>query len=362
MERPPPSPLELRMAAYISASGPIGIDAFIAQALYDPSGGYYVVGKPIGATGDFTTSPEISQMFGELVGLWLAQSWMDLGEPTPFHLIELGPGHGTLMADIMRVGAKVPGFLAAMRLHLVESNSYLRGVQNGKLGQFSPAWHNHFSTIPKGPSLIFGNEFLDCMPIRQYVKTGEGWCEKQVGVDTSGRLVFGLSPPRLAPPHAAMPDDAIGSVREVAPQLPSFVATLADRFKPDLGRALFIDYGSRIGGPGDTLQALYRHTKISPLDYVGNADITAHVDFLELASLARAADLACQGPVSQGMFLSHLGLQARAQALINANPACANDVRLAVERLVSEAHMGGLFSVICIDSPHNDGRGPPLGF
>jgi len=116
------------------------------------------------------------------------------------------------------------------------------------------------------------------------------------------------------------------------------------------------------GGPGDTLQALYRHTKISPLDYVGNADITAHVDFLELASLARAADLACQGPVSQGMFLSHLGLQARAQALINANPACANDVRLAVERLVSEAHMGGLFSVICIDSPHNDGRGPPLGF
>jgi NADH dehydrogenase [ubiquinone] 1 alpha subcomplex assembly factor 7 len=362
MDRPPPTGLERRIAALIAASGPIGVDAFMAQALYDPTDGYYVVGKPIGATGDFTTSPEISQMFGELVGLWLAQSWIDLGAPDPFHLIELGPGRGTLMADIVRVGAKVPGFVAAMRLHLVESNQHLRGVQEAKLSQFSPNWHDSLSTIPQGPSLILGNEFLDCMPIRQYVKTDGGWCEKQVGVNTSGRLIFGLSPLCHAPPRTARSDDAIGTVREIAPHLPGFVATLADRFAHHAGRALMIDYGSRTDSPGDTLQALYRHTKINPLDHVGGADITAHVDFVELASLSRAAHLACQGPVSQSAFLSHLGLQARAQALINANPACANDVRLAVERLGSEAHMGALFSVICLDSPINDGRGPPLGF
>jgi NADH dehydrogenase [ubiquinone] 1 alpha subcomplex assembly factor 7 len=356
MDRPAPTPLEARIAASITASGPIGVDAFMAQALYDPKDGYYIVQKPIGVAGDFTTSPEITQIFGELVGLWLAQSWIDLGAPAPFNLIELGPGQGTLMADILRVGAKVPGFLAAAQVHLVESNTHLRGVQKAKLSAFSPTWHDQLSDVPEGPCLIFGNEFLDCMPIRQFVHAHDGWCEKQVGVDANGRLAFGLGPILPSPPRNARRDDEVGAA------LSSFVAGLHGRFAGHVGRALLIDYNDLAGHPGDTLQALYRHTKVSPLDHVGAADLTAHVDFAALARWCNATQLPYDGPISQSAFLSFLGIEARAQTLIAANPSCANNVQAAVERLTSEAHMGALFSVICIDSPLNEGRGPPLGF
>jgi NADH dehydrogenase [ubiquinone] 1 alpha subcomplex assembly factor 7 len=361
MTRPPPTRLETRIAASISATGPIGVDAFMAQALYDPQDGYYIVQKPIGVAGDFTTSPEITQIFGELIGLWLAQSWMDLGSPAPFNLVELGPGQGTLMADIMRVGAKVPGFLKAAQVHLVETNVHLRQVQKAKLSAFSPQWHSQLSDVPKGPCLIFGNEFLDCMPIRQFVRGPDGWREKQVGLGTDGRLAFGLGPLLPNPPRNARPDDEIGAVREAAPQLSSFVASLHSHFTDNVGRALLIDYNDPAGHPGDTFQALYRHGKVSPLDHVGAADLTAHVDFSALVRWANATQLPYDGPVSQSTFLRFLGIEARAQTLIAANPFCANDVQAAVERLTSEAHMGALFSVICIDSPLNEGRGPPLG-
>ncbi len=361
MDRPPPTSLEARIAASIAMSGPIGVDAFMAQALYDPAEGYYVVQKPIGVAGDFTTSPEITQIFGELVGLWLAQSWMDLGAPAPFQLIELGPGQGTLMADVLRVGARVPGFLAATQIHLVETNAHLRHVQKAKLSGFSPIWHDQLSDVPDGHSLIFANEFLDCMPIRQFVRTKEGWREKQVGVNGDGRLAFGLGPIMAAPPRNARADDEVGAVREVAPALSSFVASLHERFDNHVGRTLLIDYNDPAGHPGDTLQALHKHTKVHPLDHIGAADITAHVDFAALVRWANATGLPYDGPISQSAFLSFLGIEARAQTLIAANPSCANDVQAAVERLVSKAHMGALFSVICIDSPHNEGRGPPLG-
>jgi NADH dehydrogenase [ubiquinone] 1 alpha subcomplex assembly factor 7 len=362
MARPPPTALEMRLAAAIAATGPIGVDAFMAQALYDPADGYYVIGKPLGARGDFTTAPEISQIFGELIGLWLAQSWIDLDCPAPFHLIELGPGQGTLMADILRVGGKVPGFLAAAQVHLVESNQYLRAVQGQKLAGFSPIWHQNLCDVPQGPSLIFGNEFLDCMPIRQFARTAQGWREKQVGVDGDGRLAFGLGPPIANPPPNAREDDPIGGVRETAPQLDSFVSTIQERFANHIGRALLIDYTDLKGRSGDTLQALYRHTKVHPLEYVGNADLTAHVDFHRLLSRATKANLVGLGPVTQSAFLGALGIEARRQALIDANPHCANDVQVAVERLTGEAHMGALFCVVCLDARLNDGRGPPLGF
>jgi NADH dehydrogenase [ubiquinone] 1 alpha subcomplex assembly factor 7 len=362
MQRPPPTSLEARIAASIAMTGPIGIDAFMTQALYDPREGYYIVQKPLGVAGDFTTSPEISQIFGELIGLWVAQSWLDLGAPTPFNLVELGPGQGTLMADILRVGAKVPGFLEAASLHLVETNIHLRSVQKSKLSAFSPHWHNQLGDVPVGPSLIMGNEFLDCMPIRQFVRTPDGWREKQVGVDCDGRLTFGLGPLSSAPPRNAREDDQIGAVRETAPQLSSFVATLHSRFKDHVGRALLIDYNDPAGHQGDTLQALHRHAKVNPLDHVGQADITAHVDFAALARWANATQLPYDGPVSQSTFLNFLGIHERAGALITANPMCANDVQAGVERLVSKEHMGALFAVICIDSPSNNGRGPPLGF
>jgi NADH dehydrogenase [ubiquinone] 1 alpha subcomplex assembly factor 7 len=362
MERPSPTPLETRIAASIALTGPIGVDAFMAQALYDPKDGYYIVQRPIGVAGDFTTSPEITQIFGELVGLWLAQSWLDLGAPAPFYLIELGPGQGTLMADVLRVGAKVPGFLEAAQVHLVESNLHLRTVQKTKLSDFAPTWHDQLSDVPEGPCLIFGNEFLDCMPIRQFVCAQDGWREKQVGVNNEGRLAFGLGPRLALPPKNARLDDEIGAVRELAPALSSFVATLHSRFAGQVGRALLIDYNDPAGHPGDTLQALYRHIKVHPLDHVGAADITAHVDFAALVRWANATQLPYDGPISQSAFLTFLGIEERARTLIAANPSCANDVQAAIERLTSEAHMGALFSVICIDSTLNNGRGPPLGF
>jgi NADH dehydrogenase [ubiquinone] 1 alpha subcomplex assembly factor 7 len=346
----------------IAESGPIGVDAFMAQALYDPQDGYYIVGKPLGAAGDFTTAPNISQMFGEVIGLWLAQSWLDLGAPDPFHLIELGPGQGTLMADIVRVGAKVPGFLAAAHIHLVERNVHLREVQRLKLTGVSPNWHDGLEDVPQGPSLIIGNEFLDCMPIRQFARAADGWHEKFVGCDTDGRLIFGLGPLLVAPPRPARPEDAMGGVRELAPQLQSFAQSVAERFRSHIGRALLIDYYDATGQAGDTLQALFRHTKVSPLDHVGAADITAHVDFAALLSFAQNAGLVTHGPVSQASFLKTIGIEARATALSNANPLCANDVQQALERLIGEAHMGALFGVVCLDSRLNDGRGPPLGF
>ena len=360
MERPPPTALEARLVASIAAHGPMGVDAFMAQALYDPNDGYYIVQKPIGARGDFTTSPEISQIFGELIGLWLAQSWMDLGSPDPFNLIELGPGHGTLMADVLRVAAKVPGFISAASIHLVESNHHLRDMQTAKLSAHVAIWHDHLTDVPHGPSLIIANEFLDCMPIRQFVRTQDGWREKQVGLGKDNRLVFGLGSLLPLPPNHSPLNDEVGAVYEIAPQLSSFITTLQERFKNHVGRALLIDYTDNSGQSGDTLQALYHHVKVHPLDHIGAADITAHVDFQALVRLANVAQLPYDGPIYQSDFLQFLGIHERAQALSAANPDSTKDVQFAVERLVSHAHMGALFSLVCLDSPLNDGRGPPL--
>jgi NADH dehydrogenase [ubiquinone] 1 alpha subcomplex assembly factor 7 len=355
-----PTCLAKRIAEGISQTGPIGVDAFMARALYDPEDGYYISGNGLGADGDFITSPEISQIFGELIGLWLAQSWLDLGCPAPFHLIELGPGRGSLMADILRVGAKVDGLLPALQLHLVESSKTLRKAQAQRLNIFKPTWHSSLETVPQGPSLIVANEFLDCMPIRQFIRTDQGWREKQVGLTPHQILTFGLGPVLPHRPMCAKETDQLGSVREVAPALAPFVGELAHRFQAHQGRALFFDYCDLSDQPGDTLQALFKHTKISPLKHVGKADITAHVDFAALVDHAHQHGLKTLGPARQRDFLLTMGAQQRAQALIAANPQCANDVQTALERLIGEEHMGALFGVVCIDSPKNNGCGPPL--
>ncbi|MEN9874049.1 MAG: hypothetical protein RL186_946 [Pseudomonadota bacterium] len=360
MTRPRPTALEARLAQVIARQGPMGVDVFMAQALYDPHLGYYTTQMPLGARGDFVTAPDISQMFGELIGLWLAQSWLDLGSPSPCHLIELGPGQGTWMADILRVGARVKGFTAAMQVHLIEANPHLQASQATRLAAHNPHWHTDLGQVPEGPTLLIANEFLDCLPIRQFVRSEEGWREKQVGLGGDGRLCFGLSPLVATPPKSARPDDPLGATREVAQALPALVDQVAQRLSAHVGRALFLDYGDVSGQAGDTLQALHRHEKVSPLDHIGQADLTAHVDFAALLALAEEARLVAQGPVSQRQFLMGLGIEARAQALMQANPASANDVQMAVERLVGEAHMGTLFKAVCLDSPHNGQAGPPL--
>ena len=360
-ERAPPTGLETRLARMIDLCGPISIDAFMAHALYDPQEGYYATQQPLGSRGDFITSPEISQIFGELIGLWVAQSWLDLGSPSPFHLIELGPGRGTLMADMLRVCTKVPGFLAALHLHLVETNPSLKEAQRSALGAVPAHWHDTLEVVPQGDSFVIANEFLDCLPIRQFVRSEQGWHEKLVGVDTQARLTFGLGPVIAEPPACAQGSDSVGAVREVAPGLPSLVETIAKRLRTASGRALIIDYGDLSGQAGDSLQALYRHQKIHALDHVGEADLTAHVDFSALISCAKACGLGTSGPTSQRQFLQSLGIEARRDALIHANPHCESDLTRSVERLIGEAHMGALFHVVALESPLNAAAGPPLG-
>jgi NADH dehydrogenase [ubiquinone] 1 alpha subcomplex assembly factor 7 len=345
----------------ITHTGPIGVDAFMAQALYDPEAGYYRTQKPLGTAGDFTTAPEISQIFGELIGLWLAQSWLDLGSPKPFNLIELGPGRGSLIGDVLRVCAKVPGFLAAAQVHLVETNPHLRTSQRQALGPIAAHWHETLEKVPSGPSLILANEFLDCLPIRQFILGDTGWHEKLVGLDGAGRLTFGLGPALTHPPRCARPDDTIGAVRELAPGLEGLIDTMAQRLLNQCGRALILDYGDLSGMSGDTLQALHRHQKISPLDHIGEADITAHVDFGALLSLAKSLGLGSLGPTSQRAFLTSLGIEARRDALIRANPHCESELSFSVERLIGEAHMGTLFQVVALESPLNPTIGPPIG-
>lgn len=360
-ERALPTGLETRLARMIEACGPISVDVFMTHALYDPQAGYYATRLPLGSGGDFTTSPEISQIFGELIGLWVAQSWLDLGSPTPFHLIELGPGRGTQMVDMLRVCQKVPGFMVALKLHLVETNPRLREAQRHALATFSARWHDSLEDVPNGNSCIVANEFLDCLPVRQFVRGEKGWHEKLVGTDPTGRLAFGLGPILPEAPACASPNDAVGAVREQSPGLAAFVGTMARRLRAASGRALIIDYGDPSGQAGDSFQALLRHQKIHPLDHVGEADLTAHVDFAAVISLAKASGLGTSGPISQRRFLQGLGIEARRDALVRANPHCESDLTESVERLIGEAHMGELFHAVALESPLNPAPGPPIG-
>jgi NADH dehydrogenase [ubiquinone] 1 alpha subcomplex assembly factor 7 len=351
--------LKDRMRALIAQHGPMTVAQFMAQALHDPMSGYYARRAALGAAGDFITAPETSQMFGELVGLWCAQSWTELGSPAPVRLIELGPGTGALIRDMRRAARALPAFAAAIDVHLVESSGVLRAAQTASVAD--AAWHSRLEEAPHGPALIVANEFLDCLPVRQFVRTDDGWRERLVGV-VGDALTFGLAP-------SALPDDSLipeplraappGSVAEVAPALAAVVAQLAERLLRHAGRALFVDYGAPQTEAGDTLQAVRRHQKVDPLADPGGADLTAHVDFGALARLAHAAGLDVAGPKAQGAWLRALGVEARAAALSASRPDRADVIARQLHRLTAEAEMGVLFQAICLSSP---GLPLPAGF
>jgi NADH dehydrogenase [ubiquinone] 1 alpha subcomplex assembly factor 7 len=265
------------------------------------------------------------------------------------------------MADMLRVCHRVPGFMESVELHLVETNPGLREAQRAALGAMPARWHDSLAEVPQGDNFIIANEFLDCLPVRQFVRGEQGWHEKLVGVDAEDRLTFGLGPVLPEEPSCAVLNDPVGSVREHAPGLAALVETMAQRLCAGCGRALVIDYGDVSGQAGDSFQALFRHQKTHPLDHVGEADLTAHVDFAALISLAKACGLGTSGPVSQREFLQSLGIEARRDALIRANPHCESDLTHSVERLIGEAHMGGLFHVVALESPLNAAHGPPIG-
>ncbi len=355
-----PGGLSEVLARRIRVAGPISVAEYMAEALGHPTLGYYTTRDPLGAAGDFVTAPEISQMFGELIGLWCAETWERMGRPAPVLIVELGPGRGTLMADALRALRRVaPAFRAALRLHLVETSPTLRRLQTERLADVSPTWHDRLADVPAGlPTLVVANEFLDALPIRQFIRTEEGWRERQVGLDPagSGRFAFALAPEptaSLALIPAPLRDRAPpGSLFEACPAALSIAGALAARAVRDGGAALLIDYGHVASACGETLQAARGHRRHDPLDTPGSADLTAHVDFAAVARAATETGARIWGPVPQGEFLRALGIEARAGMLLRgATPAQAAVIESGCRRLIDPAEMGTLFKALAIADP-----------
>jgi NADH dehydrogenase [ubiquinone] 1 alpha subcomplex assembly factor 7 len=361
------TPLARVIAEEIKATGPIPVARFMELALNHPEFGYYRGHDPLGAGGDFITAPEISQMFGEMIGLWVAVVWEALGAPTPFTLAELGPGRGTMMADALRAGRTKPGFIEAARLHLVETSPHLRGRQMEALGGFNPVFHDDVARLPDGPLIVIANEFFDALPVRQLIPMEAGWSERCVDLPPSGNGGFTFASGRPVPVEdlpASVARDAArgticpGTIYELSPIAQAIVGELASRCTGAPGAALFIDYGHGGSVAGETLQALRGHEYADPLSDPGTADLTAHVDFGALAHRARDAGAGVFGPIGQGRFLLSLGIAARAKRLMAAATAQqGHDIEAALKRLLAPSEMGNLFKVMALASP--DAETPP---
>jgi NADH dehydrogenase [ubiquinone] 1 alpha subcomplex assembly factor 7 len=324
---------------------------------------YYAARDAIGANGDFITAPEISQMFGELLGAWVIARWNQMGRPAPFYLIELGPGKGTLMADMLRVLRAHADVYEAVQIQLVETSPKLRRAQKEKLRehQIQIHWHDELKTVPHAPFILVANEFLDALPIRQFIYTLEGWQERGVEL-IDGEYVWATraadNPPHV-PPY--LPAPIPGNMLETCPDMDLVLGEIAQRLKQYAGSALLIDYGYGVQDYGDTFQAVSGHEYADTLENPGEQDLTAHVNFAAIENFGQKENLQVAGPTGQGEFLMRLGLQHRADKLIEntASPADKLEVIEAAYRLTSPDEMGSLFKVICLSSPHLP---PPEGF
>lgn len=327
-----PTPLLRQLQA-----NPLNIAEFMREVLFSRQG-YYRQAEAIGH--DFTTAPEISQMFGELIGLWAVDSWQKMGCPSPFYLVELGPGRGTLMSDALRAAKKSPDFLKAMRLHLIEINSTLKEIQVKALSDFRPIHHENMMELPEGPSLFIANEFFDCLPIHQFQKTEKGWQELGIGLFNE-HIQFVPVP---ASHHLPLVQNQTKNFVEISPMSISLLHHLASRFLTAPGLCLIIDYGYDGEDHGNTLQAMKDYKKISPLEQIGQADLTAHVDFAALLRAAKDANVSSFGPVAQRDFLIQLGIEQRAHQL--------GGQEAELNCLIGEDRMGTLFKVMAIGSPN----------
>ncbi|CAN7271080.1 class I SAM-dependent methyltransferase [Bosea sp. LjRoot237] len=408
------NPLAQDLARLIRDEGPISISRYMALCLGHPRHGYYMKQDPFGADGDFTTAPEISQIFGELIGLWAANVWQAMGASSSIRLVELGPGRGTLMQDMLRAARALPGFHEALCVHLVETSPVLRERQKVVLAGsgVTPQWHDRIEQALEGPVIVVANEFLDALPLDQFVRTPEGWRERLVGLDGEGLLAFGLAPQASSPTdlglardqHPKVPKSAtadfgagegwgegsrdaaddvlakaasdsarrdpssgpsghllpqgekggatpVGSIFEPPTAALEAVAIVARHVAAEGGAGLFIDYGPARSGFGDTLQALKRHAFVDVLAEPGDADLTVHVDFARMAQAGLAAGAAAHGPVMQRDFLLALGLQQRLEALSRrATPAQADTLASGAQRLIETGPtaMGELFKVLVV--------------
>jgi len=310
--------------------------------LSDPEHGYYRRRQPIGAAGDFVTAPEVSQIFGELIGLWCAVSWRQMGAPGHINLVELGPGRGTLMQDALRAAEREPAFYTAFSVHLVEIGERLRDAQRNGLAGAAVTWHETLADVPSGPILLIANEFFDALPVHQYEMTASGWRERLVSFQ-GGTCCLKLA----ATPSALKRRGDVGEVFEVAPARTGYMADIALRLERDGGAALIVDYGHGESANGDTLQAVRGHKPQSVFAEPGLADLTSHVDFQALGSAAAA--LALHGPVRQGDFLRALGIEARAASLQReATPEQGRDIETALHRLTDPQQMGKLFKALAV--------------
>jgi len=360
------TPLAAEIRRMIAVDGPLPVGRFMALCLGHPRHGYYATRDPFGACGDFITAPEISQMFGELIGLWAAELWQRMGAPRCVSLVELGPGRGTLIADALRAAKVVPAFRAALSIRLVEASPALRARQAAVLEKLDLplAWHDDIAELPETPLIVVANEFFDALAVHQAVRAADGWHERRVGIGADGNLSFALHPDSIRGFDAVLPAALrglpIGSLYEWRSNHPA--AELARRVVRSGGAALVIDYGHGESAAGETLQAVSRHGFADPLASPGEVDLTAHVDFAALARAASSAGARVHGPVPQGALLRRLGIEARAAMLKQAaKPTQAAEIDAAVRRLTAPGRdaMGELFKAVVIADPK---LGPLPGF
>lgn len=352
----PTTPLEHRLKALIRLNGPMSLADYMAICLGDAEHGYYMARDPFGAKGDFITAPEVSQMFGELLGLWAVDLWMKAGKPPLVHLVEVGPGRGTLMIDAMRAARVVPDFIRAVRVHMVESSPRLTAIQWDRLAEAGIAaeWHDRIEKLPPGPMILIANEFFDALPIRQFERSQGIWRERVVGLDADDRLAFGIGPSVLptadVPGHlAASPD---GSILEIAPAAFAIMEALAARIATSGLGLVAIDYGYAVTSVGDSFQAVRLHKPVDPLARPGEADLTSLVNFDALARAATKAGAVAHPLAEQGDFLLRLGIAERAGRLgADKDQATRASIVADVNRLVGPEEMGSLFKVLAVTAP-----------
>ncbi len=358
------SPLESEIRRRIAVAGPMPVSEYMALCLFDREHGYYTTRDPFGTRGDFITAPEVSQMFGELIGLWMSAVWKQMGAPENVRLIELGPGRGTLMKDALRALQIVPDFRAAIVVHLVEISPLLQAQQEAALDNAGVPtfWHKALSEVPKGPAILVANEFFDAQPVNQAIKTDRGWHERRIEIDDFDQLAFTVAPEPIPFFHSLLPPGLraarTGAVFEWRSD--NEAVELGRRVADGRGAALVVDYGHIESGLGETLQAVGQHAFADPLTNAGNLDLTAHVDFQALIRAVEAMGVASFGPIDQSQFLRQLGVEQRAASL-RANAAHAADIDQALARLIGHDRtaMGELFKVVAFAHPF---IGAPPGF